>query len=248
MATISTAQYWTTVRREPFLVGYWRNNEGAGLTQVIDYAARYDLLGTYQSSQVLGSPLIQADATAGSTILGSGNAGFSVSDTSVLEITGDLSLEAWIAPFSTGQSCHLIGKLDSTKTYAAPYALRLSSGTVQLALGDGSSEETLTSGVPPVSVPTHVVATAFRGAMKVFINGVVSATGSLGSQTVSDGAEPLYVGAAGTSSPFSGMMSEVAVYDGALSATRAARHYSLGQQVYPDPAHYLGVDAPVLVA
>jgi hypothetical protein len=43
-------------------------------------------------------------------------------------------------------------------------------------------------------------------------------------------------------------MSEVAVYNGALSAVRVARHFSVGQQVYPDAAHYLGVDPPTLVA
>ena len=80
----------------------------------------------------------------------------------------------------------------------------------------------------------------------IYLNGVLVVAGSLGAQAVGYAEQSFYAGAIGTVSPFVGLMSEVAVYTGALSAVRVARHYSVGQQVYVDPAHYLGVDPPVL--
>jgi hypothetical protein len=251
MATATTAQYWTTVRREPKIISYWRGNDAAGSVYAVDYGARYDLPGVYKVSAVGQSPifpLIKGDPSAASMTPAAGGS-FQVSDVAVLRLTGDLSLETWIAPSTAAaQSVPIMGKLDSTGTFANPYALRLVAGAIQFAVGNGASEVKITGPVLQVQVPSLVQATSFRGVLALYLNGTVVATGSVGSQTVSDGGQPLWVGNNSANNPFAGSQAESAIYSGALSSRRAAYHFNLGRQVYPDAAHYFGVAPPVLIS
>lgn len=230
-------EYWQMIRREPFILGYWRGGDVSGSTLAADSASRYELTGTFASTHTLGPPLIQKDNTAGSSA-----AGISIANTSVIDIQGlDLSLEAWIVPTSANQSALIIGKLNSANTFAGPFALRLASGEIQFAIGSGSAESTLTTSgfKPPVSIPSHIVATFFRQSVaRIYLNGVNVAVSTL-SMVGSDASQSLYVGGVGAPHAFAGLIGEAALYSdavgngfGALSATRVARHFTIGQQVY----------------
>ena len=45
------AAYFPTVRREPWLTSFWRLNDVAGAIDATDYGSRYNLTGTYASTQ-----------------------------------------------------------------------------------------------------------------------------------------------------------------------------------------------------
>lgn len=236
--------YFALVRREPMIVGFWRQNDPSGNNDAIDYASRYGLTGVY-TNRTLGPALTQNDLSAASSVLSSGS--MVVGDIAPLRITGDMSIECWIVPYAASQTCALVSKYDAGDTHPNPYFLGLSSGQVSYTLGNGTTAVGV-SGIPlpPVSVPSHIVATSFRGVMTVYINGVIGGTATLGSQAVTDGGQPMYVGELRTGVyNFNGLISEVAIYNGALSARRVTRHFTIGQQVLSDPAHYWTVDPPV---
>jgi hypothetical protein len=253
VATSLGESYFTTVRREPSIVSLWRMNDGAGTIVAADTAARYSLGGTYQNVQQLGPALIKdpiaASGVLGGTWTGAQNNGFSVGDAAPLRVIGDVSLEAWLAPYAAGQNSHLLGKLNSASTIAAPYALRLVGGAVQVAVGNGTAE-TVVSCLKPLAVgaPSHVVATVFRGLVSVYVNATLAGSGSFSSAAQSDAGQPFYAGEAASSgrTVYAGLMADAALYSGALSARRVYRHYALGQQVFVDPSRYRGVDPPRL--
>lgn len=237
--------YFATVRREPTVVSYWRLDDSAGSSQAQDWGAHYNLFGAYNGSPTLGPPLIQSDLSAASYKFGGAGQNVSVGDAVPLRVTGDLSIEAWIVPYAQTQTTVLVGKMSAGGTVAAPYFLGLTSGVLTLSVGNGTTSTTITGGTPRVSIPSHVVATSFRGTTMIYLNGSVVASGSLGGQSVADGGQSLYVGSIGAAAGFNGLISEVALYSGALSARRVARHFTLGQQVVSDPAHVSTVDPPV---
>lgn len=239
------AAYYPEVRREAALVSYWRLNDPSGNTQAIDYGARYGLNGIYNGSPARGPSLIQVDLSAASYQFGTGKS-VSIGDGAPLRLTGDLSIEAWVAPYAASQTAVIAAKMNSGASVAQPWYLGLLSGDVQFALGNGTTQVSVASSSQlPVSIPSHVVATSFRGVMTIYVNGASVATGTLGAQAVTDSRQAVYVGALSTGSgTLNGLIAEVAVYSGALSARRVARHFTIGQQVLSDPAHYTTIDPP----
>lgn len=235
--------YFPLVRREPTLVGYWRLNDVAGAVDATDYASRFELTGIYTSRSV-GPSIIQNDTSSLSSSLGASGS-MSVSDVAQLRILGDISLEAWISVYSASATVNIMSKQNSAGTTAGPYALELVDGSLSFSLGRGTSQTVLTAGVVPASLPAHVCATSFRGVMTIYINGAPVDSASLGSQVVADSGQSMIVGNTSTEDG-ADLISEVAIYNGALSARRVARHFAIGAQVLSNPSHYLTVDPPTI--
>lgn len=234
--------YFFLVRREPLLTAYWRQNDPSGNLDMIDYGSHFSLTGVY-SSRSRGPSLIQGDS--GSTSSGLGAAGSaSVANASPLHIIGDISIEAWIVPYTSALTCNIVSKQDSGAAHGGPFAMKLVGGQISFGLGNGTGDHTVVGGTPATSLPSHIVATCFRGAMTVYLNGVAVATGTLGAQVVADSGQPMVIGKTSTEAGIS-LVSEVALYSGALSARRVARHFAVGQQILSDPAHFSLVDPPV---
>jgi hypothetical protein len=237
---------FSIVRREPMLVCFWRCNEVAGSPYAYDYGARYNLNALLDGSPVPGPGLIQDDSTSGSYIFGGAGVNAAVPDISALHVTRDISLEAWVAPYAAAQSKVIVGKMGSSGSVAGPYSLGLAGGFPSLSLGNGTTQKTVAGPVAPiVGIPSHIVATSFRGAMSVYLNGVLVGSGTLGTQAVADEAQSLYIGSIGAATGFNGLIGEVALYSGALSASRVYNHFRVGQQVLLDPGHYRLVRNPV---
>ena len=228
------------VRREPSLVTYWRLNEVAGSPYAYDYGARYNINALLNGGPVPGPALVQDDPAAGSYVFGGGGVNAEALDISPLRVVGDISLEAWIVPYAAGLTDNIVVKMNSAGSIAAPYVLGLVDGYPRLLLGDGTAQVEAAGIVAPIAgIPSHVVATSFRGAMTVYLNGSSIGTASLGSQAVADAGQPVYVG-----NGFNGLVGEVALYSGALSAARVLKHFNVGQQVLLDPGHYRMIDPP----
>ena len=220
-------------------------NDGSGAVQAADFAAKYSLNGFYYGTPLLGPALIQGDLSAGSFVFDGSGESMQVPDIAQLRLTGDLTIEAWVVPLSSGLTGAIASKGNTTT--AAPYYLGLATGIPTLILGNGTTAATLTASTTlPVGTPSHVVARSFRGATAIFIDGISVATGSLGAQAVTDAGNPLYVGNSQIASRhLDAAIGEAALYSGALSSMAIARHFALGQQVISDPAHYQSVDLPV---
>jgi Concanavalin A-like lectin/glucanases superfamily len=238
--------YFQDVRREPTLVCFWRCNESAGSPYAYDYGARYNLNALLDGDPATGPALIQSDETAGSYVFGGAGVNGTVPDIDPLHVVGDVSLEAWVIPYAASQTKMIVGKMGSSGDDAGPYSLGLAAGLPVLSLGDGSSQASVTGSVAPiVGIPSHVAATSFRGSMTVYLNGVAVGAAVLGAQAVADAAQPLYFGSIGSATGFDGLVGEVALYSGALSAARVLKHFNVGQQVLLDPGHYRMITPPV---
>lgn len=235
--------YFSLVRREPFLIGYWRQNDLEGFTDAVDYASRFGLTGVY-ANRTPGPTLIRDDDSSMSSAFTASGL-MSVSDVDPLEIVGDLSLEAWVSVYTSSASINVMSKQNSGATTAGPYALKIVNGSLSFSLGNGTTQVTVAGGIIPASLPTYVCATSFRGSMIVYINGVPVNSGSVGTQTVVDEGQSLIVGKTSTERG-PDLISEVAIYNGALSARRIARHFAIGSQILSNPSHYLSVDPPVI--
>ena len=236
--------YFYTVRRDPGIVCYWRLNDAVGSSTAIDYAAVNNLNGFYNGPPTLGQgPLIQGDLSSASVQIATGQS-VTVGDIAALRLVGDISIEMWVVPLAASQNAALMSK-GTVSVAAKPYSLTLVAGVPVFTFGNGTTTVTATSSSAlAVSVPSHVVARSFRGAMAIFINGVQTGTASLGALTPLDGADSLYIGNSHATAPFNGLIGEVSLYSQALSTTKIVRRFVLAQTILADQPHYTTIDPP----
>lgn len=231
--------YYELVRRDPLLVSYWRLNDPAGATVAVDWSSHNSLPGSYVGTPGYGGPpLIQADKSAESLVC-SGDDSVSVPDIAQLRVIGNVSIEAWVVPYAGAQSATIVSK--TIGGIASPYSLALVNGVLVFSVGNGSTAASCSGPSVPVGIPSMVMGTLFRGTLSTYLNGRLQITSGIGLQTQADGAQPLVIG-----SSFNGLIAEVALYNGALSALHCARHFAVGQQVFSDPSHFVSVDPPVI--
>lgn len=237
---MSNPIYYPIVRRDPLLVSYWRLNDPASATEAIDWSSHNSLPG-FITGAVPGPAIIKGDSTSASLSF-DGTDNISIPDIAQLRVIGNVSLEAWIVPYVPTQSTQIIAKTN-VSGIASPYSLALVSGVITFTVGNGSAVATCSGQSVPVGIPSHVVATLFRGALSVYLNGQICNTTGIGVNTQSDNGQSLFIGKS-----FNGLLSEVALYNGALSALKVARHYAVGQQLLSDAAHFVTVDPPAYAA
>lgn len=238
-------EYYKVIRREPNLVCYWRLNDLTG-TRALDWAGKYNLNGIYDGSPINDVPLIYNDIGAGSKLFGGANQNMEVPNAVPLQITSDITIEMWVISLSEKQSAYLLSKRNNTFAFSNPYSVGLESGKVFFSLGNGVSRTVITTfSALQASVPLHIVATMSRNKMKIFVDGVESASGSLGAQEVKDGGNPVFAGELGNNtSRFNGMIGELAVYSGGLGATEIKNHFAIGRQIIYKKPYYTTFDRP----
>lgn len=241
--TIPT-EYYRAIRRINSLVCYWRMNELTG-TRALDWAGKYNLNGIYNGSPISDVPLISADSAAGSKLFGNEHQNVEVPNATPLQVIEDITIEMWVISLAS-QTCYLFSKMNETYTFAGPYSLSIESGKVKFALGNGTNQTSIiTSTAIPLSVPIHILATSFRKKMKIFIDGVESASGSLGAQKVEDKGKSVFAGELGNNtSRFNGMMGELALYSGGIGTVEAKNHFSIGRQIIFEKPYYTTFDRP----
>lgn len=92
---------------------------------------------------------------------------------------------------------------------------------------------------------THYVVTSFRKLINIYINGNNILSKNLGTQTLSDGGQPVYIGELGNNtSRFQGMVGEVALYESAIGVRKIKEHFSLGRQIIFQKPYYTTYDPP----
>jgi len=157
---------------------------------------------------------------------------------SSLNITGNITLEAWIYPHSISTYQEFISKGD----YGGPtnaftyFFLIMDNGYVRFGINTGAAGDYVDSGaaLPSANTWYHVAATFDPGSdnVVIYIDGAQSNTGTITNAPPSLASQPLYIGAlkdgASTLNEFDGLIDEVRIWDQVLSADAIEQSYELG--------------------
>jgi len=193
-------------------IAYWKLDEGSGSTVK-------DSSGNNISGTISGATWTTTAKSGGKALLFDGNNDYvSVGNSSILNPTEAISVQAWIYTKAYTTSARIISK--ETSTTANPYALELvSSRNIKFFIGDGTTE----TGTPNIDFTllntwVHVVGTYDGQNIKIYINGVLKGT------TPRTGAIPLkttkvlFGNNPDLSRDFNGIIDEVKIWNRALTA------------------------------
>ncbi|MCB1177948.1 MAG: LamG domain-containing protein [Leptospiraceae bacterium] len=199
--------------------GYYRLGEASGSFADSIATAANASLNASSDAKYVGLGLISGDTNASAYFTGTGYA--EAATTTKYDFTTNLSLEAWIVPYS------LTGTIIDKGTN---YSLNLNSGKVQLCVGGTcyESSATLTLGKKYHIIGTYYVGT--NGA-RIYINGVKDSSHT-SSVTASASSSKLRIGAnsSGTNN-FTGIIDDVSIYRYNLGDQRATLNYRWGSRL-----------------
>jgi len=215
------------------MISYWKFDEDPGPTAFDSVDANDGTI--YGATRTTGQ-------VGGALSFDGFNDSVEVPDSDSLDITGDLTLEAWIEPDSVIYAAQgeIIGKWVATET---SYYFAIRDGQLQMRISAIGSdyyniEETNNANI---SIDTwyHVVGVydASEQDIKLYINGVEESTTVTGTIPLSIhiGSANVKIGGWWPGYYFAGIIDEVAIYSRALTAEEIQHHYQ-------DGLHGLGYD------
>ncbi len=220
---IGSESYREAVLGTPGLVSYWRLGEASGTTAVDQKASN---TGAYSGSPALGRSGLIAGDTDTATGFDGQDDHVAVPDSASLDISGPLSIEAWIKVGTFDRDWQaIVTKGDSA------YRLHRCGGANTVCFGtNGLSNVDLSANVDVTDGKTHHVVGVWDGSRKsIYIDGSL-ANSTIATGTVSANSYDLAIGEnrQQTGRFFNGTIDEAAVYGAALSANSVRRHYSEG--------------------
>jgi hypothetical protein len=207
--------------------GYWRLGEASGTSAGDETAANP---GAYLNGVALGQP----GALTGSTNTAASFDGVddyvSVPDSSSLDATSGVTVEAWVKRSKTGAWQNIAAKPGNGAAAAQNYALWINTSNQPVGyFGNGSSSVAVYA---PSSIDTtwhHVVATYDNATAKIYVDGVLKASVT-SSVRLTANTQIFTIGRSTDNVRiFGGVIDDVAVYGSALSAARIAAHYQKAQ-------------------
>lgn len=202
-------------------VAYWPLNEVSG-TVAHDLSGN-GINGTINGGVTLGEPGIPG---APGAFLFDGASGYILTGaSSLLSVGSSGTVEAWVSVNDTtsGYSNDIV-----SVSYNSGYRVRCSPLAPNLIY---ESAQILTAGNIAAQKWTHLVFVFPTGASpSIYINGQLNTTGGSGFPGLYGSSYPAYIGQAGATPNefFGGYMSNVAVYNTALTATQILNHYNAG--------------------
>jgi Concanavalin A-like lectin/glucanases superfamily/Fibronectin type III domain len=220
---------------------YWRLGETQGTTAVDSTANANN--GSYKGGVTLNQPgAITGDLNGAVTF--NGSTGFAVIPASAsLNLTGALTLEAWVKFASTNGIQAIVNKGDGVSASGSAYELAWIPGTglgFQTFIG-GTRVDADQNITPATNQWYDLVGTrTSAGVLAFYVNGRLVATANDGGAALNNPAVNLGLGAAGNGSgqlPFNGTLDEVAVYPTALTATQVAAHWQAAGQMPGPPSN-----------
>jgi hypothetical protein len=200
---------------------YWRLDDAAGSSTVAD-ASGHGHTGTVQGGVTLGATGVLSNDSAATFDGRSGS--ISIANTAGLPSGGSpYSLEAWIQSNSTANQGILgLGDYASTR---GTNALRTAGANGLLNYWWGND---LGAATPDLRAAWHHVVATFDGSTRrIYLDGTQVAQDTPGTAAVV--LANVRLGQTCCGEYFSGALDEVAVYTGALSATRVQAHYQAGK-------------------
>ncbi len=199
------------------LIGSWHLDEGTGTTTADSSGNGYTgtLLPNGSEPTWMGGKFVNA-------LLFNGSNYVSINDTANLDITGDITIEAWIYPTTTAYSGILAKRLGDGAANCN-YDLYFTN-TNSLGYYNGTD---ICNSVGQVSLYgwSHVAVTATGGAVTFYINGAPDSSTPSGAGIAN--AHPLLIGFDGAYSEyFHGIIDEVRLYNRALTAAEISDLYN----------------------
>lgn len=216
MTRVDVSYHYAAVDPSPLgLVGYWRMDEGSGTTA-------FDSSGYgHQGSLINGVSRVTGMVGSGALSFDGSNDYVTVANTTVLQLTGDLTVALWMKRSSDpGTSRQLFGKGSGTQRN---YSLMHETGTGKILFQQNtsagatlslSSATSLTSGIW-----YHVTVVRQGNAVSLYLNGRLDASGTFASAATTASTDALLIGAQTTAAGyFPGVLDDVRLYKRALSA------------------------------
>ncbi len=227
-------QYLQRTDAPPELVAWWTFEEGSG-----DYS--YDQ-STYANDLYLTN-MLWSGSLSGFSMAGEFPAGAyaDAADSSSLDITGPITVMAWIRPYDPENDWNfrtVIGKSFETGEFS--YALVTYNQEVKFGLsasgadpsGDGVGETyVMTGNVLEGDQWVHVAGVWDGSDMYVYVNGVQAAGPEPFTGPIFSGVSPLTV-AEGPGLGFEGSIDEAKIFSGALSQEEIASHAGLTSMIH----------------
>lgn len=205
-------------------VGWWKLGETSGTTATDSGSGGHN--GTYTNAPILGRPgmlggeerAIQLDGAANYVDCGDFNDFNGVTA---------FSVECWIRPDAAAiaaASAALAYKID-----AGPdgWSLMLSAGVPLFQRDVAGAAINASGSILMANQPYHLVGTYDGANSRLYVNGVLVATSGADARSIANTAVSLCIGRSQTFGVYyAGLIQEVAVYSGALSAARVLAHYN----------------------
>jgi hypothetical protein len=226
-ATLMNSAGWLAY---PFLysnsaAAVYHMDEGVGL-------ATADASGNANNATLSGTTWSTTDLTGfsnGRSLNFNGVTSYgTAADSSTLDITGQISLEAWIRP-AVNIGTHLILCKGSDSASRWNYKLYQSADALAFSFYNGTERlHMTTAGLISAGTLYHVVATFDESVntVKVYLNGALAYTSTAETSSMTANSDLLYIGReASTTNGFSGLMDGVRVYGRVLGADEVLAHY-----------------------
>lgn len=206
-------------------VGYWPLDENTGTTA-------YDKSGNGNDATMNGSltsaSWLPAKNGSGLDFDGSGDYIEAAND-STLDITGDITISAWIKRDLTDDYSPFVAKTDSSTTW--DYDFYIVNGSNNLRFySDATTPTTITSSGSITDTAWHHIAVTRSGSTVTFyIDGILDSTGTM-SGSFNNNPDPVWIGSDGFDD-FDGKMDDVKIYNYARTVAQIAYDYNRGAPV-----------------
>lgn len=210
--------YSSAILATPGLAAYWRLGESSGTTAIDEIGGHHGLIW---NGVVLGASGATLDGNSAFTFDGADDHVSGVTSTSELDMGDVVTIECWVKPGPAGTGGGLVSK------GSGAYYLRLD-GSHYLNFLRSQVADMVHSTVPVPDGWHHVVATKDGATLKLYIDGV-DVTGTATNSTMTDAAQYWAIGAerfgGGITSPFTGSLDEMAIYNRALTPVEVTTHF-----------------------
>ena len=201
---------------------YWRLGEASGTTAVDETGASN---GTYAGGYVLGATGALANDSNTAVDLNGTSGRMNAPSVPALDLTSQVSIEAWINPDSLTGTRWIVNK----GTY---YYLYISNGITYFGIHQGGYVFVTTTAVT-TGAWQHLVGTYDGSTLVLYRNGVVVAQAPA-SGAISSTSTAVFVGAVSAAgSFFDGRIDEVAIYGTGLTPAQVVAHYQRGNATRP---------------
>ena len=209
-------------------VAYYPLNETSGTVAYDAFSGAYN--GTYENGPTLG--VAGATSNTGTAVAFNGsNQSVLLGSPAGLNLTGQITFEAWIYPTATSGDRDVFGRGYTFSPSWGEMVLRIENGVYQVGVWNGNNyQATATMPTGDLNNWVYLAGTYDGSQWNLYRNGALVGTGGAGVGPFTIGAD-LAIGdgtANGNGRAFQGSIQDAAIYGYALPASRIKSHYQAG--------------------
>lgn len=222
-------------------LGHWRHGDSNGSAILADSSGN-SRNGTYSDTNLsLGvAGLLTGDSDTACNYNGSTEYA-QITDAAWMEVS-TITAESWIKPDDVSSYHIIVARDQGNSTDGRMWFLRTTdTGKAEFGFWTAADQNTerRVTGTTTLSVGStyHLVGTYDGTTGRLYVNGTEAASLAISGSLRTDASAPIRIAAHPTGPfHFDGVIDEVALYSGALSATRILAHYNAGKAIGPNRA------------